>query len=422
MPTPSPGAATTAPPRSADELPAAGDPGLCAAFGDPHFITFDGGHTVFVGAKVFWLVKSQSVWVQGWAKGSEGKLLGIAVGGAFMQGHKLVLLKGKSTLEARFDGEVVLRQPGDEFRAPGLVEGLWAEQWQAGLHNSEILEVRTERQFDVGPWPERFVGQPQGGIFLFRFPGGVEITATGVDFMSVVVTMPRQAGAMGGYCGNFNGSPDDDAEPVAPSWNRPLGPDLGPVRQSQSLFEAAVATGERIHASEYHMFQMVLDRLKDCRPALKEIALQRCSHAVDARIRADCVFDVCTTGSAGVADDALAANILEQKVNSRGIPVLVGNGQCMDADGQLYVAFGAVPTPPKECVDVLRSLALAKGVLGAQFNEKTSVCEIVVEKSVDPTGVTIEGSWTSKDHVDANGQGLVSSASRESDWRCWQLD
>ena len=32
-----------------------------------------------------------------------------------------------------------------------------------------------------------------------------------------------------GYCGNFNGDPDDDAEPVVPSWDRPIGDNLEPV-------------------------------------------------------------------------------------------------------------------------------------------------------------------------------------------------
>merc|ERR1711879_312177 len=67
-------------------------------------------------------------------------------------------------------------------------------------------------------------------------PDSVAVTLTGVDFMSTVISMPAQAGGQGGYCGNFNGNADDDAEPVVPSWDRPVGEDLDRVIEGKVLF------------------------------------------------------------------------------------------------------------------------------------------------------------------------------------------
>ena len=87
----------------------------------------------------------------------------------------------------------------------------------------------------------------------FKLPRNIAVSLTGVDFMSVVVSMPPEArpyttavgiispsfhcpreqkqseAGQGGYCGDFNGDPDDDAEPIVPSWDRPIGRFLGPV-------------------------------------------------------------------------------------------------------------------------------------------------------------------------------------------------
>jgi len=313
--------------------------GMCAAFGDPHFITFDGGHTVFVGARVFWLVKTDRVWIQGLSKDSEGKLMGIAVGGPFMGGHRLILRKvSNASISAEFDGESVMREPVDEFHVAHVVEGVREEKWEIGFHNEDILKMRTERPFDVGPWPARFLRPPRGGIYVFYFQRGVEVTVTGVDYMSVVVTMPPQPTGHGGYCGNFNGSPEDDAEPVVPSWNRPVGPGLEPVPEASSLFQVASqddkdgavddgrrgqsepgATSDWRASLSYHgavSRETLLRRVvqfESCPPELWELAVLRCSEVMDGRIREDCVFDVCTTGNVNASEDAVAAEVLQGK-------------------------------------------------------------------------------------------------------------
>jgi len=135
-------------------------------------------------------------------------------------GDMIMLINGAvGGIKTLFDGRPVLRRALDEFAEPGLVEARRDVEWAAGVHNSEILKMRTEAKFEVGEWQERFEGRPRGGLFLLRLPGGVEATVTGVDFLSTVITMPRPAGGanQGGYCGNFNGVAADDDLAGAPA-------------------------------------------------------------------------------------------------------------------------------------------------------------------------------------------------------------
>ena len=96
----------------------------------------------------------------------------------------------------------------------------------------------------------------------FKLPRNIEVSVTGVDFMSLVVSMPPEAlcdnaevistcfrllrptstkAGQGGYCGDFNGNPDDDAEPIIPSWDRPIGKFLTPVPQAHAVARHVLA-------------------------------------------------------------------------------------------------------------------------------------------------------------------------------------
>uniref|UniRef100_A0A7S4S9X2 VWFD domain-containing protein n=1 Tax=Alexandrium monilatum TaxID=311494 RepID=A0A7S4S9X2_9DINO len=411
---------------------------LCAAFGDPHFITFDGGHTVFVGQRTIWLVKTESVWIQALAKGSDGKLLGLAVGGSFLRGHKLFVYNDtkNSHLEVKFDGKAILSQQVDKFLEPGIIDAQRDIEWDSTRHNDQILAMRTQAKFSVSSWKDRFMGTPKGGLLLLKLPEDVEITVTGVDFMSVVVTMPRPEGVrrQSGYCGNLNGDPEDDATPVVPSWNLPIGEDLGPVKSSLNLFKgkstpkslaltAALleATEPEISRSPGTELHRLLDAVEHCPEALMKEAQRRCSSIQDARMERDCIFDICVTWDAGAAEDAAAAEALEEEVNAKGIPVFMGHGRCTDAVGRRFDAFETNVRTEKECQDVLRSLALTKGVLGAELH-RTSSCRILVETGSDPTDAEIPGGWAGSEATEEPGRGLVSGIRREASWSCWQLD
>mmetsp|Transcript_11685 Transcript_11685/g.27447 ORF Transcript_11685/g.27447 Transcript_11685/m.27447 type:complete len:443 (-) Transcript_11685:127-1455(-) len=396
--------------------------GLCAVFGDPHFITFDGGHTVQFGEFTLWLVRSEEVWIQGWSRGSQGRLGALAVGGDFLSGHTVVLYKDmEDELIVLYDGQPILPLGNSTFTAAGIVEGIRTDVWRADLHNGDILEMRTELQFDTGPWPERFLGSPKGGVVLLRFPQGVEVTATGVNFMSTVITMAAQEGGQGGYCGNFNGDAEDDAEPLGPSFNVPMGPDLDSVPQAQDLFHMSGVVGKVGALGGAHSEAAVAkdprEVMAQCGAALKEQASSRCGHVPNMRLRADCVLDVCATGDLAVAEDMLAAEVLEEKVNARGIPVFMGPGQCLDADSKHYAGYVALATTAQQCTESLRSLAFTEGVVGAQFGTAGSTCHVLIDAGkhtprVVSDAVAVAGS---------GGQGLVSATSGVEDWKCWQL-
>jgi len=116
----------------------------------------------------------------------------------------------------------------------------------------------------------------------------------------------------------------------------------------------------------------------------------------------------------------LAAEILEEKVNSRGIPIFRGPGWCTDVAGEPYVAFNTSLTSVEECTDVLRSLSLAWGVVGAQIHRDSS-CQILMQKGTDPTHVSIRGGWGAKDEHSGQGVGMVSDTSGDEGWACWQM-
>merc|ERR1712012_1488877 len=125
------------------------------------------------------------------------------------------------------------------------------------------------------------------------------------------------------------------------------------------------------------------DVLRDCRAEVLEMAQGRCRRVVaDARMQEECIFDVCATGLISAADGVLSMEILEEKVNARGIPLLMGQGQCLDSIGQTYVALGTNLLTAADCKDVLRSLMLYGGVRGAQL-QNGHTCQILVDGDTD---------------------------------------
>lgn len=394
--------------------------GLCAAFGDPHFVTFDGAHTVFMGHMAIWLVRSHEIWMQAASKEEDGKFQGLAIGGPFMRGHRLIVKKtSPTTLQASFDGEDILVQATDEFHVKDIVDGFRREEWNASLHNEGILKVRTEIQFSVGPWPERFIGSPAGGLYLLRLPGEVEVTITGVDFMSVVITMPPQLGGQGGYCGNFNGDEVDDFEPTRRSFHKPAGTYLGPVDSSELLFDRDWLGGDGAEGEGASLLDPE-SVVRDCDESLKAVGARRCRMVTDRRLKEDCLFDVCASGKVDAADGILSAEILEEKVNSRGIPVFIGRGRCLDVVGQTYTAIDTTLTTERDCTMVLRSLAITAGVFGAQMSVGQP-CQILVRPGIDLARVAIKGGWGRRVSAGVHGRGMVSGCSHEASWKCWRL-
>lgn len=332
-----------------------------------------------------------------------------------MNNHTLIVRKSNSSsLQASYDGQYILSQPSSDFLVEHILESHRRMNWNETLHSQEVLAVRTQIQFAVGPWPERFLKQPVGGLYLFKLPDGVEVTLTGTDFMSVVITMPPVSGGQGGYCGNFNGNHTDDFEYINPSFHKPAGSALEPIDPSESLF----GSGESLVQTRGESQMDPEAVLADCSPVTMEMAHVKCEEVANIQRRKDCIFDVCATGLASAAEGVVAAELLETKVNARGIPLRVGSGRCLDAVGRQYIGATTFLEDAEDCKDVLRSLSLTPGVMGAQMQEGGQ-CEVLIASDV-PTE-PIKGGWGTVINEDAKGMGIICGTTQDTDWTCWQL-
>jgi len=379
------------------------EPGLCAVFGDPHYITFDGAETTYVGYMIQWLVKSDNVWIQAISDGSQGRFMGFAVGGPFLSGHTLVAWKEHwdSDLKVTFDGELILQEQESEYHFqpnpgfPKVMDAFRRQSWDPSVFDNRILNLRSTFQFGIGKFPDRFLTLPETGVYMFKLPANIDVTLTGVDFMSAVISMPPQAAGQGGYCGNFNGDPDDDAQPIAPSWDRPIGPDLDPVPEAMSLFPKDIRIsllGETVkRQSEAEVLADHLKRITECPSTLLAKAEAACN-GMNAAFHKFCVSDVCVMRDLGAAQSVGAAAVMENKVNARGVPVFMGHGRCLDKNGNGFLSFPTKLRSDNACQQLLRTLALTDGVMGAQL-KRGGVCEVLTVKNTDPTNLAIPGGW-----------------------------
>merc|ERR1712039_491151 len=115
------------------------------------------------------------------------------------------------------------------------------------------------------------------------------------------------------------------------------------------------------------------------------------------------ITDFCLTGSMAAADGVVEAEILEERVNARGLPVFIGYGTCVDTPGKRFRTLRTQGVRSKlECQKLLASLHGTRGILGAQLRVE-GTCEIAVSLHAKLTGVVTHTSplWVKDDVLEA---------------------
>jgi len=170
-------------------------PKECLFWGDPHILTFDGARPSFYGEGEYWVVRSDTVLIQGRYMGTKythglSATNKVVVSGPFIQGHKIEV----GTLESgvlEVDGQSVFTGFPSSYTLPnGLGTVTYSEQ-------GEVVD-----KAGTGRWPKRIVHMslPQGvDIMVFRWKNYLDMK---------IVTV--KIDGMDGACGNFNADPSDD--------------------------------------------------------------------------------------------------------------------------------------------------------------------------------------------------------------------
>jgi len=195
VPTPSPPLDVPTPPPTPQ-----GPPGTCRVYGDPHIQQFDGGHVSFYSQGEYWLVKSDTVWIQArYAPTPVTNGLGvtkeIAVGGPFLECDGKSNVLRISALAASWNGQPIIPNFPDQFFNPcpavEVVTDASGQVMQKGRGGKpmHVVHVRLPRSvtLEINRWNEPGEG----------------------DYINVAIGMPPQPG-QDGHCGTFNGNQEDD--------------------------------------------------------------------------------------------------------------------------------------------------------------------------------------------------------------------
>jgi len=209
-PTPAPPPARTLAPTLAPVPAPAPEPvdapvpeASCLIWGDPHARVFDSAKAGAPNQSVldifshgdFWVVKSAAVSIQGrygatvWATSGLSATRALAVGGPFLEGHKLVVEPKDGQI--LWDGEAILGEMPSEWAVPGLAK---ARLYSAERALDPALTYKSVATADI------------------ELPSNVRLIVNRWrQHLDVLITMPPQAGGQDGHCGNYNGNATDDA-------------------------------------------------------------------------------------------------------------------------------------------------------------------------------------------------------------------
>jgi len=246
--------------------------GTCTFWGDPHIVTFDGAHPSYYGNGEFWIVKSDTVHIQGrflgttWTHGlaATNKLV---VGGPFLNGHEITIGTVDSG-EMTVDGQPVLGALGSSY---SIGDGVGRLSYSGA---GEVVD-RAQTEF-----PKRIVQMdlPLGvKISVMRWPNYV-------DFRIEMAKQPNQDGT----CGNFNSDIADDT--------------------SEAII---LRSGARVQTQDLLFHSRAPERLS---PEMQQMMTRDCDAATSARAKRECAsshspptceYDVCFGMNAHARKEAL---------------------------------------------------------------------------------------------------------------------
>merc|ERR1712217_100150 len=176
--------------------PPAGPPGTCVIWGDPHILTFDNKRVDFYSPGQYWLVKSDTVWIQGLyqpthATSGLSVMKAIGFGGPFMKDNKLVI--GCTAASATWNGQPILTMFPSNFQNE-LVTAAYDSNgatMQDGRQGKQLHVIHLTLPLSVNVQINRWMEASEG------------------NYINAKITMPAQPN-QDGHCGNFNGNQADD--------------------------------------------------------------------------------------------------------------------------------------------------------------------------------------------------------------------
>jgi len=252
-----------------------GPPGICKFWGDPHVETFDRSFPSFYSEGEFWLVRSEDVEIQGRFMATPftnglSATHAVAIGGKFVNYQKIQVGPMENG-QILFNGQPVLEAfPSSFTDQSGLVRMTYNGQ---------------------GPLVDNAQSHLTPHIVHIDLPRGVHVDIMRwANHVNLRITMPN-GGVIDGYCGNWNGNPDDD---TAPMIKARMG---GRVPISQLLFHTRAAVGNRPQLT-----------IADCSLAKRQHAETLCKNdqpGSGAVLLDSCIWDVCFGGDQYAGEDSL---------------------------------------------------------------------------------------------------------------------